>query len=209
MIEIIAHRGQWNTIDEKNSIDAIKRAFVSGFGIETDVRDYREKLVISHDIANEKSILLEDVLELYKNLKVNVTLAFNVKADGIQKKLKEILEKYDIKNYFMFDMSNPEMVLYKEQQFFYFTRHSDIEEWPVLYDDAIGVWMDSFYDFNWLNLNRIETHLSKGKKVCIVSPELHGKANETTWKMIKVLSDEKNIILCTDKPDEARSFFDE
>ena len=53
-MKILAHRGAWNTSDEKNTVLAIKRAFCHGWGIETDVRDYCGKLVISHDIASKE-----------------------------------------------------------------------------------------------------------------------------------------------------------
>ena len=48
------------------------------------------------------------------------------------------------------------------------------------------------------------------KKVCIVSPELHGRNYLHKWKNYKDISitnPELSIILCTDFPLEARSYF--
>ena len=50
-MQILAHRGLWTQTEEKNTVSAIKYAFQSGFGIETDLRDFQEKLVISHNVA--------------------------------------------------------------------------------------------------------------------------------------------------------------
>ena len=60
-MKILCHRGAWTTNAEKNSVAAIKKAVSLDFGFETDIRDYRGNLVISHDIANENSPLVEEI----------------------------------------------------------------------------------------------------------------------------------------------------
>lgn len=210
-MEILAHRGMWKCENEKNTWDSFERAFRNGFGIETDVRDYHGELVISHDLATERSMNLQELLGLYKSAGDGRRLALNVKADGLQAKLKQYLDDYGINNYFMFDMSVPEMVVYKKYGFHYYSRQSDVETQCVLYDDACGVWMDSFYDFMWDKQDFICSHIEKNKRVCIVSPELHGREYTEEWHQIKTLMEEQNISveLCTDRPTEAKEFFDE
>ena len=63
---ILSHRGYWKINSEKNCTPSFDRSFSLGFGTETDVRDYKGKLVISHDIADEKSIPVEDFFKIYK-----------------------------------------------------------------------------------------------------------------------------------------------
>ena len=63
------------------------------FGVEVDVRDYNETLVISHDIPNEKSLSFEKFL---KNVNPNILLAINIKSSEIQQKLQNLLMKYKI-----------------------------------------------------------------------------------------------------------------
>ena len=48
-----------------------------------------------------------------------------------------------------------------------------------------------------------------GKRVCLVSPELHGRPYRPFWDMIKQngLGMSDQIELCTDRPDEAREYF--
>lgn len=208
-MNILAHRGYWKTEDEKNSFGAIRKAFAEGLGIETDVRDYKGHLVISHNIADDKAFPLENVFKAYNELDCRGMLALNVKADGIQNELEKLLEKYDIRNYFMFDMSIPEQVVYRDRGFRFFTRHSDIETVPVQYEDACGVWMDGFYNVDWIDADAIRAHLKNNKAVCLVSPELHGKSYDRLWSILKDknLYLEDNLYLCTDVPDAAKEYF--
>lgn len=207
-MKIVAHRGVWKKEDEKNTLESLKRALDMGWGIETDLRDYKGELVISHNIADEKCEKAEELFKYYFEHGHEESLALNVKADGIQPLLKKLLEKYQINNYFLFDMSIPEMVVNKREKLTFFTRHSDIEEKCVLYEDAQGVWLDSFYEENWLTEEILERHLKDGKKICIISPEIHGYDATDYWDLLKqpryVVND--NVMLCTDVPVEAKEF---
>lgn len=208
-MRILAHRGRWKRPEEKNTMESLTGAFAHGFGIETDIRDYEGRLVISHNVADKDAPLAEDLFQAYREAGGAVTLALNVKADGIQPLLEPLLEKYGIREYFLFDMSVPELIVNEARGLRYYTRHSDVEESCVMYDRASGVWMDSFYDENWLRTDLIAAHLRAEKEVCIVSPELHGKAYQETWKMLKEsgLTGTDALLLCTDCPDEAREYF--
>lgn len=209
-MEIVAHRGCWYSEEEKNTKESLIRAFEKRFGIETDIRDRNGQLVISHNISNTSSILLEEILQKYKEINSNVVLELNIKADGIQEMLQEIMYKYEINNYFVFDMSIPEMVISKAIGINFFTRNSDIEEQCVLYEDAEGVWLDSFYIENWLTPEIIQNHLNKGKKISIISPEIHGFSNFSVWEMLKKYKFHKNnrVYLCTDLPIKAKEYFE-
>ena len=50
IVEILAHRGFWKKESEKNTQIAFERAFDKGFGIETDLRDIKGEIVISHNM---------------------------------------------------------------------------------------------------------------------------------------------------------------
>ena len=47
-MKIIAHRGLWKKKSEQNTIKSINEALMNDYGIETDIRDYRNKIVVSH-----------------------------------------------------------------------------------------------------------------------------------------------------------------
>ena len=206
-MNIIAHRGYWLEESEKNSLKAIEKAFKNGYGIETDIRDYKGELVISHNIADDSCPKLKEVFDIYKSFDSNTPLALNVKADGIQDLLEKQLKEYEIKNYFMFDMSIPEMVVYNDRNFKFFTRNSDIEKECVLYEKACGVWVDAFYNDRDIE-TAIKTHLKNSKKVSLISPEIHKKEKDEVWKMLQKtgISNEERFYLCTDLPKEAEDF---
>ncbi len=204
-MNILAHRGYWNRVEERNSLKALKEAFKNGYGIETDIRDYKGSLVISHDVADENCPFLKDVLECY-SCYPEVFLAINIKADGLQKRLSELLDKYHVTNYAVFDMSIPEQVVYRRDGISYLTRQSDFEETPVLYVEAFGVWLDE-WDDAWITQDVIDTHLASGKKVFVVSPELHGKPYNERWELLKKYTGNDRVYLCTDIPDEAERYF--
>lgn len=209
-MEIISHRGYWKSIEEKNSKAAFERSFNMGFGTETDIRDYGGELVISHDISDSTCLKLESFLELYiKYNNPNLTLALNIKSDGLHEKLLEKLKAFGIENYFVFDMSTPDTIGYLKKEMPFFSRQSEYEKTPVFYENCSGIWLDGF-EGNWFDKEIVLDHLNKHKKIAIVSSELHQRDSEELWDFIKDNNFHKSdaIILCTDKPIEAKQFFD-
>lgn len=204
---ILSHRGFWHKGLKKNSIQAINKAIENGWGIETDFRDYMGDLVISHDIADKNSEKAEEVFKILENNK-NAYVAINIKADGLKYILKGLLDKYKINNYFAFDMSIPQTVEYAEAGIKYFSRQSEFEPNPYMYEQADGVWMDAFYNMDWITVNLINNHIANNKKVCLVSPELHNNKYNEFWTFLKNNDlTSNNILLCTDYPDLATKFF--
>ena len=181
------------------------QTFQNGFGIETDLRDYQEQLVISHNVATPASPLAQALFEAYRAADCTAFLALNIKADGIQDLLKPLLDRYQIKNYALFDMSVPEMVVYEKMHLNFFSRQSELETQPVLYDKACGVWMDEWAE-DWISAKAVLEHLENGKYVGIISPEIHGRNPMHLWGELQQIKDDK-VLLCTDVPLEARRFF--
>lgn len=208
-MEIISHRGYWKSSDEKNTNVAFDRSFIGQFGTETDIRDFNGDLVISHDIADSNSISVEEFLKCYNKHNCSGTLALNVKADGLQEKVKKQLEAYEIKNYFFFDMSIPDTIGYMNANLNFFSRQSEYEPIPPFYEKCNGIWLDAFIDI-WFDETLITKHITNGKTVALVSPELHKRDQISFWKMLKdaELHLKENIILCTDFPEHATKFFD-
>ncbi len=206
---ILAHRGCWNSVIEKNSLKALRAALEQGYGFESDVRDYKEQLVISHNIASENSENAEEVFKWMEEFKNQYCFAINVKADGLKDILKKYIDAYHITNYFLFDMSVPQMVEFQKAGLRFFSRQSEIEPEPCMYEDAAGVWIDGFCSTEWITEELLQRHLAKGKKVCLVSPELHGVKNyKEFWSILKGYKlDMHNLMLCTDYPNEAKEHF--
>jgi glycerophosphoryl diester phosphodiesterase len=203
---IISHRGFWKKPDEKNSLQSFITSARSGFGCETDVRDFNSGLVISHDVPHSDSLNLNQFFKVFEN--TNLLLAINIKSDGLQEILHNALKEYKITNYFVFDMSIPETRKYISLGFNVFGRLSEFESEIPFYDSIKGIWIDSFERI-WYNEELIKYHLNKGKQVCIVSSELHNRDYSEHWSLINSFSfiKNENLILCTDYPEDARRFF--
>ena len=204
---ILSHRGYWKKVEEKNTLQSFNNTIINGFGTETDIRDFDGELVISHDISNKSNLRFNSILELFKNS--NLLLALNVKADGLQNLLMQSINQHKISNYFVFDMSIPDTNLYINMGFNVFCRQSEFEPNVPFYDEIKGIWLDAFKK-TWYNSDLVYNHLLKGKKVCIVSDELHKRDHLYQWQILKSWSfiENDNLILCTDYPEEARKYFE-
>ena len=210
-MRILSHRGYWKNTAEKNHLNSFKRSFSLGFGTETDIRDYQGDLVISHDIANKHCISVKQLFETYLDYDDSLPLALNIKSDGLQEKLKSLLSEYNISNYFVFDMSVPDALQYLNHDIMAFTRESEYEKFPSFYDQSIGIWLDEF-ESHWINKEVIETHIKNNKTICIVSPELHKREYNQAWADYKKIEQSlgiNNIMICTDYPETAQSFFND
>lgn len=212
-MRILSHRGYWKKESEKNSLIAFERSFRLGFGTETDFRDYNGRLVISHDVptADGAWLYAEDFFECYKSFDLSLPLALNIKSDGLQRLLSEMLLKYEVENYFVFDMSIPDTIGYLKSGMNVFTRQSEYEPDPAFINDANGFWLDEF-NTHWISKDLILSYLNKGKKICVVSPDLHKRAYLLEWETyknieIKTNDQVENFWLCTDYPETAKSYF--
>lgn len=206
MLQILAHRGLWKTPEEKNSLAALALALRQGFGLETDVRDCAGELVISHDPPQKGALPLCTLLEEYRSLGAKGTLALNIKADGLAQPLRLLLAEYGIQNYFVFDMSVPDMLGYARDEMPFFTRHSELETVPALLERSSGIWLDAFQG-DWYGAAVIHGHLQAGKQVCVVSPELHRRSKDNVWRLLRqVASPGPSVLCCTDFPEELREW---
>jgi hypothetical protein len=202
---VLSHRGYWHTVPEKNTEVAFRRSFSLGFGTETDVRDCAGKLVISHDMPLADAMPFGEFLAMTDSA-AKLPLALNIKSDGLAMALKEAMQNYDRSAWFVFDMSVPDMRAHLRAGNPVFTRMSEVENPPAWLAESEGVWLDNF-EGEWFGLETITALLSQGKRVCIVSSELHGRDPMELWTMLLPVSGHGNLMLCTDFPERAEDFF--
>jgi len=203
-MQIISHRGWWLRPEEKNTIAAFERSFSGGYGTETDVRDLDGQLVISHDMPRtENKLPIDLVLALAHKYKV--PLALNIKADGLAQALHDTLMRYPGLEWFVFDMSVPDMRHHLAAGNTTYTRCSEVEQQPAYIESASGIWLDAL-DTPWLDATTITRVLSWGKPVCLVSPELHQRDPSHLWTELRSLKHEALLTLCTDLPDQAKQY---
>ena len=207
-MNIIAHRGHWFHVDEKNTERAFRPALERGFGIETDLRDYKGQLVISHDIADESSMTFKTFMSIAAQYPKQ-TLALNIKSDGLQELVKEELAGHE--DYFCFDMSLPDSLGYIKNGLTLYARVSDLEVQPTLLAESQGIWLDNFSS-NTLNRHALDEYMDMNKIMVLVSPELHGYDYDNYWKQLKNYMIDRpdcdnKLGLCTDHPIDAREYF--
>ena len=210
-MEIISHRGQWNSIDQKNTEQAFIKSLKNNYGIETDLRDHNEDIVISHDFPNKNSMKFIDFLEIYSKHNKSSTLALNIKSNGLQTKLKKYLDIYKIKDYFVFDMSIPDTIPYISKNMNVFSRLSEYEEICCFQEDIKGIWIDEF-NSHWITPELLRKFLNLDKSICIVSPELHNRSYKKEWHNYREFERKygrNKLSICTDHPEEARIFFND
>lgn len=208
MIRILAHRGTWNNATQQNTIKSFERSLDLEVGIETDVRNHGSKIIIMHDIPKKKKfIYLDNLFDLYKSKNSNQFLALNIKSDGIRDEIIRITSKYNIRNYFVFDMSVPEMINYSRSKIKFLIRISEFEKECNNQKklNHQGVWIDQFNE-DWLTRKNISRYLKIFKHLCIVSPECHKRNYINMWSKIKYFNN-NHLHLCTDHPIEAKKFF--
>lgn len=199
-MRLLAHRGMWASPEERNSAAALAGSFTAGFGVETDLRDLAGTLVISHDPPAGGALPATDLVGWASG--AGTPVAVNVKADGLSAPIAELFAGGDV-DWFAFDMSVPETLRYADAGLPYLTRHSDVEPEPVLYHGAVGVWLDAFRS-DWFGPDEVRRHLDAGKRVAVVSPELHGRPPERTWDWLaeldRDLGPDRELMVCTDHP---------
>lgn len=202
-MKILSHRGYWKEASEKNTPAAFLRSFGLGYGTETDVRDLNGEMVISHDLP------VGDVLSAKAVLRMAGTrplpLAINIKADGLAVPLAELF-KDSPHEWFVFDMSIPDMRQHLNAGNPVYARMSEVEQAPAWLGEVKGIWLDAFKDI-WYSGGVIQDLLRRGLTVCVVSPELHKRNHAPVWQMLHALRDEPNLMLCTDIPEDATRFF--
>ncbi len=208
---ILAHRGWWLEPSEKNSRQALTRAFDAGYGVETDLRDHNGEVVVSHDPPiGQDYITLAELLAMYKQAGEPGALALNVKADGLQKPLAEALREIGVNNYFVFDMSVPDGLVYLRHGLTAYTRCSEYEIAPSFLDRSAGIWVDAF-DGDWVEAKDLQALSQGGRTLALVSPELHGRPHEAVWARWKagVGQAQGALMLCTDFPSAAEAVFNQ
>lgn len=207
-MKLCAHRGHWLQPAEKNSLEAFERALAGGHGIETDVRDAGGAAVIAHDLPSGGEMSLDAFLALSARHPQARPLALNIKADGLQQLVRAALERHAIEGAFVFDMAVPDALGYLRAGLPAYTRCSEYENPPPYQEQAAGLWLDCFHG-EWYGRELIAAWLERGKPVCLVSPELHGRPHLACWQQLRdwQLHRHPLLSLCTDFPLEAAAFF--
>jgi hypothetical protein len=174
-MRFIAHRR--NTIEE-----LIKTPHE--YGVEVDIRSEQGKLIIHHDPFTLGADF-EEWLKYYQH----GTLILNVKEEGLEARLIELMQRYRVTDFFFLDQSFPFLIKWSQLgERRCAVRVSEFESINTalsLAGKIDWVWVDCFTRFP-LSGEDAKHLQNAGFKLCLVSPELQGRSAETE---IPVLAD--------------------
>ena len=199
-VKIFAHRGLWQDHADQNSIRAIEAAFALGLSVEIDLwkKDETGQIWVGHDIGIAKTNL-EDILKSWVKFE-NVSLALNIKCDGMLSSLILLFEKYAKTkklDYFAFDMSMPEQYIYLKNGFPIAHRLSEFESNKTIVEGRI-YWLDSFESDWYLSLES-DSLAALLKSSIVVSPELHRRSSSEVHRIVRQF---ETLGICLDNVEE-------
>ena len=192
-MNLIAHRR--NTLTELNSTNGT-------YGIEVDIRSFNDRLVVHHDPLVKGVDFITWINAYHHSL-----LILNVKEEGLEKYLLDIMKARGIDNFFFLDQSFPFLVKWaKLGERRCAVRVSEFES----IDTAISlagmidwVWVDCFTRFpiSGKDARRLQV---AGFKLCLVSPELQGRDPDIEIPQMAMFLLHENIqpeAICTKRQD--------
>lgn len=166
-MRLIAHR--INTLEELQSLNET-------CPIEFDIRDSGGRLLVTHDPFTDGLDFEVFAPHLRKRFSI-----VNIKSEGIEWRVLEILRDCSVRDFFLLDCSVPMMVkLMNHGERRFAVRYSEYESinsvlrWSGI---AQWVWVDCFYTY-FLTEFIMNQLRQAGFNICIVSPELQGRPEE-------------------------------
>lgn len=186
---LIAHR--INTIAQLQAVP-------TDYGVELDLRDSGERLILQHDPFSSG----ED-FEKYLQHWRHRLMILNIKSERIEHRVLELVHKYHVRDYFFLDSSFPmirQLVKAGERKVAVrFSEFEPVESALALAGQVDWVWVDCF---SKMPLDgRTYGLLRRHFKLCAVSPELQGRPAETIADYAKELSSYPLDAVCTKRPD--------
>ena len=163
-MEKIVHR-----VNKKEDLSSLDK----NYGVEIDIRTWGKDLIISHD-PFIKGEYFEEWIKIYNHQ----TLILNVKEEGLEDKLKDILESYSIYKFFFLDQSFPFIKKYaflgEKRCALRVSEFESIETVLKMRGMVEWVWVDCFNHFP-LTYSQFKKLKDYNFKLCMVSPELQGR----------------------------------
>lgn len=196
MIEIFSHRAIFNGIE--NSAKSIPYYKKLGIGIELDLRYNNNQVYISHDPTNQGD-LFEEVCKQWD--KSEIKIALHVKESKVINPLIEILKKYSMINYFLFDTENFEYNKLIDK--------TKIADYVIKKDQNIKrkiLWCDEIQN-KWYSKEIVKNLHQKNKLIYVMSLEVVEKCNEKSvhleWERLINLGVDG---ICTKYPEKLIKF---
>ena len=147
------------------------------YGVEVDIRSFGDRLVIHHDPFVEGEAF-ETWLEAYRH----GTLILNVKEEGLEQRLLDLMAKAGIERFFFLDQSVPFLIRTaragERRCAVRVSEYETVGSAMRLAGMVDWVWVDCFTRFP-ISGDEARALQAVGFKLCLVSPELQGRPVDT------------------------------
>ena len=170
-------------------------------GVEVDLHAFGDRLIVHHD-PYQTGLDLDAWLAAFRHMFV----IFNIKEEGIERDVRDRAVAAGIERFFMLDLSFPALIkMAKSGERRLAVRVSEYE--PVQQALRLAglvdwVWLDVFSGFP-IDKAEVEALKRAGLKLCLVSPELHGRDVAEIAEMQARMARDGLLIdaVCTKQPD--------
>ena len=195
-----------------NTLEDLKKV-KKGEGAEIDIRYHEDELILHHDpFCHHKGrhLLLKEFLSSWES---EAPLILNIKTEGVETKCIEIMNKFDVPNWFFLDLSMPYFVKFsnlalskkitgfsQENLAVRFSEHEPLEYALSFSNKSDWIWVDCF---SHLPLNEKSYFKIKEAnfKICLVSPELQGHKKGNIKEFKSAISNMEIEAVCTKFPE--------
>lgn len=148
----------------------------SEFGVEIDLRSIGDRLIIQHDPYSDGEDFEAWLVEFRHQ-----TLILNVKEEGLEARLLDLTQRYGIDDFFFLDQSIPFLIRTAQGgERRCAVRLSEFEpiEAALRFAGMVDwLWLDNFTG-RLPSITDIRRAIGAGFRICLVSPELHGRSSE-------------------------------
>ena len=166
------------------------------YGVEVDLRDFGEKLILQHDPFKDGESF-EEYLKNYNH----GTMILNIKSEGIETRVLKLIQQYNIKSYFFLDCSFPMINLLTSKGerniALRFSEFEGIDTISLMSKKIEWIWVDCFTKLP-ISFKNYKTLKDLNYKLCLVSPELQNQ--DLKIELYKDYLQKENIIfdaICT------------
>jgi hypothetical protein len=166
------------------------------YGVEIDLRDFGEKLILQHDPFKDGESF-EEYLKNYNH----GTMILNIKSEGIETRVLKLIQQHNIKSYFFLDCSFPMINLLSSKGerniALRFSEFEGIDTISLMSKKIEWIWVDCFTKLP-ISFKNYKTLKDLNYKLCLVSPELQNQ--DLKLELYKDYLQKENIIfdaICT------------
>tara|TARA_Y100001968_G_scaffold333900_1_gene400772 strand:- start:3793 stop:4377 length:585 start_codon:yes stop_codon:yes gene_type:complete len=187
-------------IDHRRNTSDLLKSTPKSLGVEVDIRSNEKGLILHHDPFQQG----EEFESWLKNFNHRF-LILNVKEEGLESRVLNLLEKFKINDFFFLDQSFPFLIKTlmsgESRLALRLSEYESIETAINLSAAVEWIWVDYFNKFP-LDKEKYEKLCGLGYKLCLVSPELQGFSEDTILNLKSFLNEHGLIpnAVCTKFP---------